>query len=92
MPNITIEISDAQYKGLQYVAADAEGWAENAVLNRIRIATEEIVQEYTTRALDEGVSIPATRDEIVTDAFSRGWVKTAADREAEDQAALAERA
>ena len=92
MTNITIVLSDAQYKGLQYVAIDAEGWAENAVLNRIRIATEEIVQAYTSRALDEGIQIPATRDEIVTDAFARGWVKTAADRGAEDQAALAERA
>jgi len=92
MAELTVTITDTQLKGLEYVAASPQDWADNAITERARLAVDEIVQMYTTRALDEGVSIPATRDEIVTDAFSRGWVKTAADREAEDQAALAERA
>jgi hypothetical protein len=41
---------------------------------------------YTTRALDEGVAIPATRELIVADAFTRGWAKTAA--EATDESLL----
>jgi hypothetical protein len=90
MPNITITLTDTQMKGLEYAAVSPQEWAENAVTNRARIANDEIIQMYTTRALDEGVQIPATRDEIVTDAFARAWVKTATDREAEAQAALAE--
>jgi hypothetical protein len=38
---------------------------------------------YTNRALDEGVAIPATRELIVADAFTRGWAKTAAQVNAE---------
>jgi len=83
MPNITITLTDTQYKGLQYAALDPEEWAENAVTERARIANDEIVSMYTNRALDEGVAIPATRELIVADAFTRGWAKTAAQVNAE---------
>lgn len=92
MTDITVTLTETQLKSLEYVAVSPQYWVENAVTQRARLASEEIIQMYTTRALDEGIQIPSTRDEIVTDAFARGWVKTAADREVEDQAALAERA
>jgi len=83
MPNITITLTDTQYKGLQYAAADPQDWADNALTNRARIANDEIISMYTNRALDEGVAIPATRELIVADAFTRGWAKTAAQLNAE---------
>jgi len=83
MPNITITLTDTQYKGLQYAAADPQDWADNALTNRARIANDAIVTMYTNRALDEGVAIPATRELIVADAFTRGWAKTAAQVNAE---------
>ena len=83
MPDITITLTATQYKGLEYCAMSPQEWADNAVTNRARIANEEIIQMYTTRALDESVSIPATRELIVADAFTRGWAKTAAQVEAE---------
>ena len=86
MPDITITLTDTQYKGLQYAAADPQGWADNALTNRARIANDEIISMYTNRALDEGVAIPATRELIVADAFTRGWAKTAAQRNAEAEA------
>jgi hypothetical protein len=85
MQTITIELSDTQYKGLEYVALSPEDWADNAVTNRARIAIDEIVKIYTERALDEGVQIPATRELIVADAFTKGWVKTAQQRNEEAQ-------
>ena len=78
MPDITITLTETQYKGLQYIAADPQEWVENAATNRARIANDEVVSIYTNRALDEGVQIPATRELIVADAFTRGWVQTAA--------------
>ena len=90
MPNITITLTDTQYKGLQYAAADPQDWADNAVTNRARIANDEIVSMYTNRALDEGVAIPATRELIVADAFTRGWAKTAAQVNAEAEAEASE--
>jgi hypothetical protein len=87
---IQIELTDTQYKGLEYAALSPQEWAENAVTERCRIANDEIVSIYTNRALDEGVQIPATRELIVADAFTRGWVKTAAVRNAEAEANLPE--
>ena len=83
MATITIELTDTQYKGLQYAAASPEDWAENAVTHRARVAIDEIVQMYIQKALDEGVNIPSTRNEIVMDAYERGWIKTAAQRNEE---------
>ena len=77
--DITITLTDTEYKGLQSVAANPQEWVANAATNRARLAVDEIVQNYTTRALDEGVSIPSTRDEIVIDAFARGWASVATD-------------
>ena len=83
MKTITIEITDTEYSAMEYAALSPEDWSDNAVKNRARIAIDEIVQLYTSKALDQGVQIPTTREEIVADAFARGWVKTVAQRNAE---------
>lgn len=79
MPDITVTLTDTELKGLEYCALSVQEWADNALTNRARIANEKIIQMYTTRALDEGVAIPATRELIVADAFTRGWAQTAAE-------------
>jgi len=87
MPDITITLTDTQYKGLESICLSPQDWADNAVSERARIANDEIISMYTNRALDEGVAIPATRELIVADAFTRGWAKTAAQVNAEAEAA-----
>ena len=84
---ITIELTDTQYKGLQYAAASPEDWAENAVTNRARIANDEIVDITVKYCLDNGVQVPGTREEIVAYAFNNDIVKTAQQRNEEAQAA-----
>tara|TARA_R110000772_G_scaffold261548_1_gene380085 strand:- start:56 stop:325 length:270 start_codon:yes stop_codon:yes gene_type:complete len=79
MPDITVTLTDTELKGLEYCALDPQEWADNALTNRARIANDEIIQMYTNRALDEGIQIPATRDLIVADAFTKGWAQTAAE-------------
>ena len=79
----TITLTDAEDKALSYSSLSQQDWIDNAVHNRCRIAIDEIVKIYTERALDEGVQIPASRELIVADAFTRGWVKTAQQRNEE---------
>ena len=86
MPEITITLTDTELKGLQYCAVSPQEWAETVVTHRAKQANDEIVQMYTNRALDEGVAIPATRELIVADAFTRGWAKTAEQQNAEAEA------
>ena len=84
MPNITITLTETQYKGLEYAALSPEDWAENAVTERARIANDEIVQLTVQHCLDNGVQIPATREEIVAYAFDNAVVKTAQQRHEEN--------
>lgn len=84
--NITITLTETQYKGLEYAALSPEEWAINAVTERARVANDEIVQATVAYCLDNGVQVPATREEIVAYAFTNGVVKTAAERNAEAEA------
>jgi hypothetical protein len=90
MPTITIELTETQYKGLEYAALSPEEWAENAVTERCRTANDEIVQKTVQHCLDNGIQVPATREAIVTYAFDNDIVKTAAVRQAEAEAEIAQ--
>jgi len=83
MVTITIELTDTQYKGLEYAAASPEDWAINAVTERCRIANDEIVNIVVQHCLDNGIQVPATREEIVAYGFDNDIVKTAEQRNAE---------
>ena len=89
MPSITITLTETQYKGLEYAALSPEEWAINAVTERCRIANDEIVSLTVTHCLDNGIQVPATREAIVTYAFDNDLVATAAERQAEAEAAEA---
>ena len=80
---ITIELTDTQFKGLEYDALSPTEWAENAVIERARIANDEIVQLTVQHCLDNSIQVPATRELIVAYAFDNDIVKTAAVRNAE---------
>ena len=88
MPTITIELTETQYKGLEYAAASPQDWAENAVTERCRIANDEIVALTVKHCLDNGIQVPTTREDVVAYAFDNALVKTAAQRNEEAQAEL----
>ena len=83
--NITIELTAAQEKGLAYVAASPQEWAENAVHNRCRQAIDEIYNAEVARmTADPAItSIPADKDAVVLAAD----ITSAATRQAEAEAA-----
>lgn len=89
MATITITLTATQMKGLEYAALSPQEWAENAVTERARIANDEIVNMTVQHCLDNSVQVPATREDIVAYAFANGVVKTAAERQAEAEAAQA---
>jgi hypothetical protein len=67
MPKFTITITDAEAAALAHVMADPKAWTQNAISERARIATDEIVQREIARMVaDPNVTeIPATAAEIV---------------------------
>ena len=83
MTTYTVEYTETENKAMQFIAADVNDWIQNAAHERARIAIDEIVTLSVQKFLEAGQSIPGSRDEIVAAAFANGWVKTAADRNAE---------
>lgn len=75
----TITLTDAQYKALSYVAFDPQDWIENAVFERCRIATEDIVKICVEKCLANDIQIPGSKDAMIELAFSQGWITALAD-------------
>lgn len=92
MATYTITLSDAEDKALGVAAVSQQEWINNAVHERCRISMDEICQITVTNCLEQGIQIPGSKDEMVALAFAQGWVNTAAERQAEAEAAAVTRA
>lgn len=87
MSNYTITLTTTEDAALSHVAFSQQDWIDNAVHERARIAIEEIVTLTVQKCLETNTPIPSSKDAMVTLAFKQGWVKTAAQRNAEAEAA-----
>jgi hypothetical protein len=92
MTTYNITLTQAEDKALAFAALGQDDWIQNAVHERCRIAIDEIVQITVAKCLETNVQIPGSKDEMVELAYTQGWVKTAAQRQAEFEAEAAARA
>ena len=68
-------ITTGEYKALQSVMVDQEEWIKNAIKNRARIASDEIVKEYTQFKINKGEAITAVGTTAVIEAaYAEGVV------------------
>jgi hypothetical protein len=77
MNTYTIELTNAEKMAMEYIAYEPQAWVENAMKERVRLAIEDIVKLAIEKYLELSISIPGSKDEIVIDAYERGWVQTA---------------
>ena len=91
MANYTLTLTEAENKALSYVALLQQDWIDNAVHERCRIAIDEIVALTVQKCLETNTAIPGSKDAMVDLAFEQGWIKTAAQRQAEWEAEQAAR-
>jgi len=75
--NITVTLTDTEYKALEYVALSPQDWADNALKNRARIAKDEIIALLIKHCNENNVQIATGEDAQVAQAFELGVVKTA---------------
>jgi hypothetical protein len=87
MANYTITLTEAENKALSYAALAQQEWIDNAIHERCRVAIDEIVALTVQKCLETNTAIPGSKDAMVDLAFTNGWVKTAAQRNAEAEAA-----
>ena len=64
----TVGITTGEYRALQYVMVDQKDWIENALKNRARIASDEIVNLYTQFKINKGEAITAVGTTAVVEA------------------------
>lgn len=88
MTTYTITLSTAEDSALSAIAMSQDDWIQNAVHERCRIAIEEIVALTVQKCLETNTQIPGSKEAMVTLAFEQGWVKTAAQRQAEAEAEM----
>lgn len=84
--DITITLTDTEYKALEYAANTPQDWADNALKNRARIAKDEIIALLVKHCNENNVQIATGEDNQVTQAFTLNVVKTAAARQAKADA------
>ena len=71
----TVGITTGEYKALQYVMGDQKDWIENAITNRARIATDEIINLYTQFKVKKGEAITAVgTTAIIEAAYNEGVI------------------
>ena len=71
----TVGITTGEFKALQYVMIDQKDWMENAIQNRARQASDEIVNLYTNYKINKGESITAIgTTAIIEAAYAEGIV------------------
>ena len=71
----TVGITTGEYKALQYVTIDQNEWINNALKNRARIASDEIVNLYTQFKVNKGEAITAVGTTAVIEAaYAEGVV------------------
>ena len=76
----TITLTDTEKKSMEYVALDVDDWITNAVTNRARIAKDEIIALNPAHCNANSIAIAVGEDAQITQAYTLGVVKTAADK------------
>jgi len=79
MPTLIIELTDVEYNALTTVCSSVEGWGENALKNRARIAIDEIVKICVEKCLENSISIPNSKDEMVSLVIQKQWISNFTD-------------
>ena len=71
----TVGITTGEYKALQYVMVDQNEWVNNALKNRAKIASDEILSLYTNYKIDKGEPITAIgTTAIIEAAYAEGVI------------------
>lgn len=83
----TVTLTQSEDKALSWAAVSQQVWIDTAVHERCRIAIEEIAKICVEKCLETNTQIPASKEAMVDLAFEQGWVKTAAQQNAEAERA-----
>lgn len=86
MKTITIELTDVQYKALACEALSVEEYLQNYADARTQKAFDNVVRKEIERRINEGIAIPANKEEILmsSDVKTLADIEDESDPEADD--------
>ena len=80
MKTITVNLTDTQWKALQYIAEDPEDWFNGWAQGRADTAAKDIVRLYTDTKVQKNQAITAVgTDAIVQAAYDEKIIQTLVD-------------
>ena len=85
---ITIEVTDSEYRCLEYAAKDPTSFITNAATFRARVAKDEIIPLLISHCNENGVTIATGEEAQIEQAYSLEVIKTGKQRDEEAQAAF----
>jgi len=85
---ITIEITDAEYQCLEYIAADPSDFVDNAATFRARAAKDEILPLLMAHCNEKSIALATGEAAQIEQAYSLKVIKTAKERNDEAEAEL----
>lgn len=89
MVTYSISLSPEEDAALSYAALSQIDWIQGAATQRCKVAIDEIAKIAIEKCFEFNMQVPASKEALVTLAFEQGWVKTAAQRQEELEAAQA---
>lgn len=85
---ITIEITDAEYQCLEYIALDPKDFINNAATVRASVAKDEILSLLIAHCNEKGITLATGEAAQIEQAYSLKVIKTAKERDEEAEAEL----
>ena len=71
----SVGITTGEYKALQYVMVDQKEWVTNAIQARAKVASDNIINTYTSYKVNKGEAITAVgTTAIIEAAYSEGVI------------------
>ena len=88
---ITIEITDSEYRCLEYITENPSDFVDNATTFRARAAKDEILPLLIAHCNEKSIALATGEAAQIEQAYSIKVIKTAKERDAEAEADLAKK-
>ena len=72
----SVIFTESEKIAMDSICFDIDTWIQNVCHERARIAKEEVMTLAINMFIENNIQIPMTKDDIIIEAFKRGWIKT----------------
>ena len=80
--DITITLTETEYKALEFAANSPQDWAENALKERARVAKDAIIEKLVAHCNANSIALEIGEAAQVQQAYNLNILQTAAERNA----------